>query len=531
MTATLGQFSQYAGIISAQAGVRVIARGSGFRTEWDGETATILIPSLGDNADPRTSEALFGFVLHEAAHVRFTDRNAVAEAKDGPTLLALNAFEDRRVNRRIAKAFPGAPRRIRRSVLWAMESRAIDAERWEPNLVDDKEAEMSRLLSAWTLLPLRVLPEETKGCLALHPWMPILLDVSTPPPDSTRQALAKARELIARLGIPSSPIGLPRDPMENAAKAAAREASKGAEAPNRPFRAFDRSLDRVIRIRPSPKAQTRMAAALRVAGPVACRALASLPRVARPSSFRLAPGRESGVPDPRSAWRIALAGQGLPVDASRCMAGLRMEPCAPVAACILVDCSSSMANPASKLALARCAALAVSRLLSSVGAAHEILGHTTSDVGIEETLGSLGGPDGAKEWGRVMPFRGLVFKSFRDQGLLPLFSGLQMRENLDGEAILWALGRLAARPEPRKALFVMTDSAPAAALSDPLELGRHLSLAVSRAEGMGVRTVGIGIGSPRVAEFFPRWILVSEAGDVPGAAVTAAKETLEGFGR
>ena len=74
-----------------------------------------------------------------------------------------------------------------------------------------------------------------------------------------------------------------------------------------------------------------------------------------------------------------------------------------------------------------------------------------------------------------------------------------MKENIDGEALLWAHGRLMARPESRKILMVISDGAPVddATLSanETNYLDRHLREVIARIEAeKKVELLAIGIG-------------------------------------
>ena len=49
---------------------------------------------------------------------------------------------------------------------------------------------------------------------------------------------------------------------------------------------------------------------------------------------------------------------------------------------------------------------------------------------------------------RIVPFRGIVFKSFSENAVpSAVFSEVSQEDNLDGEGLAWGAARLAARPE------------------------------------------------------------------------------------
>lgn len=73
------------------------------------------------------------------------------------------------------------------------------------------------------------------------------------------------------------------------------------------------------------------------------------------------------------------------------------------------------------------------------------------------------------------------------------------KENVDGEAIQWAVGRLRARPQTRKVLLVVSDGAPvddSTLLSNtPDYLVRHLkSVIADLANDPGLHVAAVGIG-------------------------------------
>lgn len=74
-----------------------------------------------------------------------------------------------------------------------------------------------------------------------------------------------------------------------------------------------------------------------------------------------------------------------------------------------------------------------------------------------------------------------------------------LKENIDGEALLWASERLMARPEPRKILLVISDGAPVddstLSANDSQYLERHLQAVVkslAKLRGLEVHAIGIG---------------------------------------
>jgi len=114
----------------------------------------------------------------------------------------------------------------------------------------------------------------------------------------------------------------------------------------------------------------------------------------------------------------------------------------------------------------------LSRALDLAGIAHEILGHTT---------GAWTGGRALKDWheagkpehpGRIAEISRVVYKDANTtwkrsrHSLAAMQLTRHFRESIDGEAIIWAHGRLMKRPERRKVLVVVSDGAPAEAATN-----------------------------------------------------------------
>src|SRR3546814_20030518 len=108
----------------------------------------------------------------------------------------------------------------------------------------------------------------------------------------------------------------------------------------------------------------------------------------------------------------------------------------------------------------------LARTLERCGVKVEILGFTTrmwkGGQARERWIGA-GKPPSP---GRLNDLRHIVYKAAdapwrrarKNLGLM-LREGI-LKENIDGEALLWAHSRLIARPEPRRILMVIPDGAP-----------------------------------------------------------------------
>lgn len=194
---------------------------------------------------------------------------------------------------------------------------------------------------------------------------------------------------------------------------------------------------------------------------------------------------------------------------------------------ILIDNSGSMRGR--PIALAAMSADIISRTLERCGVRSEILGFTTRawkggkarDLWVEN-----GRP---AEPGRLNDIRHIVYKAAdapmrrtrRNLGLM-LKEGI-LKENIDGEALVWAYNRLARRPESRKILMVISDGAPvddstlSVNPSNILEADLHNVIRWIEDSGR-VELAAIGIGHD-VTRYYGRAITIADADGLAGALV------------
>src|SRR6185436_15308141 len=107
----------------------------------------------------------------------------------------------------------------------------------------------------------------------------------------------------------------------------------------------------------------------------------------------------------------------------------------------------------------------------------------------------------------------------RNLGLL-MREGL-LKENIDGEALTWAHGRLIARPEARRILMVISDGAPVDDSTLSVNAGnyldRHLRQVITEIEDKSpVELVAIGIGHD-VTRYYRRAVTILDAEQLGGA--------------
>jgi len=208
-------------------------------------------------------------------------------------------------------------------------------------------------------------------------------------------------------------------------------------------------------------------------------------------------------------------------------------PAADLAAAILIDQSGSMKGE--PIAHAAAAAAMLADLLHAFGARSEILGFTTA--------GWHGGHAGLK-WkdqgrpdrpGRLCALMHVVYKPAEvaelDEAVLPVLVHPDLlRENVDGEALLWAKRRLEARPEPHKLLIIVSDGAPVddmtLSCNGPHYLYRHLEQVIHGFAGDPRFSIG-GIGiNHRVDSLYPLSETVTALAELPAAAVRLTEKML-----
>ncbi len=192
---------------------------------------------------------------------------------------------------------------------------------------------------------------------------------------------------------------------------------------------------------------------------------------------------------------------------------------------LLLDNSGSMRGRPIMVA-ALCADI-LARTLERCGVKVEILGFTTKawKGGLSrEDWVKAGKPAGP---GRLNDLRHIVYKSAdapwrrarKNLGLM-MREGL-LKENIDGEALLWAHDRLLARPEQRKIMMVISDGAPVDDSTLSVNVGnyleRHLRQVIEELETRSpVELIAIGIGHD-VTRYYKRAVTIVDAEQLGGA--------------
>ncbi len=202
---------------------------------------------------------------------------------------------------------------------------------------------------------------------------------------------------------------------------------------------------------------------------------------------------------------------------------------------LLLDNSGSMRGR--PVMLAAMSADILARTLERCGVKCEVAGFTTKE---------WKGGQARQKWlvagkpklpGRLNDLRYIVYKdadeSYRRTKrffALMLKEGL-LKENIDGEALLWAERRLARRPEQRKILMVISDGAPVddstLSVNPSHYLESHLKAVIQRIEEQGqIELSAIGIGHD-VTRYYRRAVTLGDAEDLAEAMTMELGELFE----
>ena len=202
---------------------------------------------------------------------------------------------------------------------------------------------------------------------------------------------------------------------------------------------------------------------------------------------------------------------------------------------LLIDSSGSMRGRSITIA-AMCADI-MGRTLERCSVRVEILGFTTR---------AWRGGQSREDWinankpsnpGRLNDIRHIIYKSADDPWSRARRNlGLMMREellkeNIDGEALIWAHNRIVTRNEQRKVMMVISDGLPvdnSTLLVNPSNfLEQHLKYAIDMIENHSpVELVAIGIGHD-VTHHYKRAVTITDAEQLGGAMTEQLAELFD----
>ncbi len=202
---------------------------------------------------------------------------------------------------------------------------------------------------------------------------------------------------------------------------------------------------------------------------------------------------------------------------------------------LLIDNSGSMRGR--PISIAAISADIMARTLERCGVKVEILGFTTR---------AWKGGQSRERWladgkpqnpGRLNDLRHIIYKKAdepmrrarKNLGLM-MREGL-LKENIDGEALLWAHDRILARPEDRRILMVISDGAPVddstLSVNNAGYLETHLRKVIDWIEKQSpVQLVAIGIGHD-VTRYYKRAVTIMDVEQLGGTIIEQLADLFE----
>ena len=194
---------------------------------------------------------------------------------------------------------------------------------------------------------------------------------------------------------------------------------------------------------------------------------------------------------------------------------------------LLIDNSGSMRGR--PISIAAISADVLARTLERCGVKTEILGFTTRAWKGGQSRESWLASGKPAHPGRLNDLRHIVYKKAdepyrharRNLGLM-MREGL-LKENIDGEALLWAHQRMLGRPEDRRILMVISDGAPVddstLSVNNAGYLELHLRRVIDWIERQSpVQLVAIGIGHD-VTRYYRRAVTIMDVEQLAGTMI------------
>jgi len=202
---------------------------------------------------------------------------------------------------------------------------------------------------------------------------------------------------------------------------------------------------------------------------------------------------------------------------------------------LLIDNSGSMRGR--PITVAAMSADILARTLERCGVKVEILGFTTRAWKGGQSREQWIGAGKSANPGRLNDLRHIIYKSAdapwrrarRSLGLM-LREGI-LKENIDGEALLWAHNRLLARNEQRRILMVISDGAPVddstLSVNPGNYLEKHLRQVIEEIERRSpVELTAIGIGHD-VTRYYRRAVTIVDAEQLGGTMLERLAELFD----
>jgi len=173
---------------------------------------------------------------------------------------------------------------------------------------------------------------------------------------------------------------------------------------------------------------------------------------------------------------------------------------------ILIDLSGSMGqgNQAGQKAYyAKLTAIALAETFDMLNIPFEIIGFHTPGRHVGH----------GENYTRKDPMEYHLFKGYKEpfRRVKARLSGITGHDNnVDGEAVMTAALRLAARSEGRKMLFVLSDGQPAGGGASMATLAKHLKEVVKKVTAAGIHVFGIGLKSDAVEKFYNECVVIDD---------------------
>ncbi len=310
----------FAALVTNELGVQVRLRGKSIQVRLT-KPPVIFLPDM-EGAKESELLPIYGFCLHEAGHIRYTNRKIGADIPNYLVKLVHNAVEDEYIERMLERDFPGAramlalayregiqavfgDEPIVETTSWLSDDRRPDLiaemtklglDSADAALVEDfsKRVEIIRVAKLWILEQRRYpLPQYD---WPTHPWHSVFEDETRPRARNSRQAFEQALRIIERLAVKPCLPGDTR-PIEEA-RAKSKEASQREAEAKEALRAIlkakrDRNADIREQLERSDERKVLIEArkALRSATVVATDAIQKLEK----ASQRLTRAEKSGA--------------------------------------------------------------------------------------------------------------------------------------------------------------------------------------------------------------------------------------------
>ena len=194
---------------------------------------------------------------------------------------------------------------------------------------------------------------------------------------------------------------------------------------------------------------------------------------------------------------------------------------------LLIDNSGSMRGKPIQTA-AICSKI-ISKILEKCSVKIEVLGFTTKEWKGGKSRENWMANDMPQKPGRLNDLMHIIYKTPEDtlkkidhNFALMLKDGL-LKENIDGESLLWALTRIWKRNEERKILMVISDGAPVddstISTNSSNYLERHLKKIIKFIENKtNVEIIAIGIGH-NVNKYYKKAVTINDPDQLGGAMI------------